>query len=503
MMHRRGFMAALLALGALPGRVSAQTEAGGVPFSRDWLKSEAEALAARPYRAAPLVPEGWRDLSYDQYRMIWFDHQNALWRDTGRPLEVDLFPAGLFFERPVEINTIENGMVYQVPFEIDNFDRTDQFPDLPVSDTMGYSGLRLRSELNRPGVFEEFMVFQGASYFRAIANGQTYGLSARGLAVRTADADGEEFPDFTRFFVEAPETGSSEYVVHAILDGPSVAGAYSFRIRGGRATEVEVEATLYPRVALDDVGLGALTSMFLFDDTNHIRFDDFRPAVHDSEGLLMWNGNGERIWRPLANPRDLQVSYFVDENPRGFGLIQRDRDIEAYADFEARYENRPSLWITPQGQWGRGSVKLVEIPADREIYDNIVAFWSPREPLPAGQAFDFAYGMNWGGEPDVIPDVAPVTNTRIGGNFDQLSTIVAIDFAPHPKLAADLSEYTHHINSGALTLSGGILQRHPGTGGLRLSFAFDPDEADAGEMRAQLRRDGELVSEVWLYRWTK
>ncbi|MEM7721774.1 MAG: glucan biosynthesis protein G [Pseudomonadota bacterium] len=501
-MNRRGFMAALAALAAAP-RPGWTAEGDGVPFSRDWLVAEAEALASRAYEPRPTVPDGWLDLDYDQYRMIWFNHQNALFRDSGRPLEVDMFPAGLFFEHAVEINTVQDGNAYRVPFNMEFFDTTDGFPNPPVDDTMGYSGLRLRAEMNSPGIFEEFMVFQGASYFRTIANGQTYGLSARGLAIKTGDPMGEEFPAFTRFFVEAPEVGATHYMVHAILDGPSVAGAYSFRIADGMPAHVEVEATLFPRVDLDNVGIAPLTSMFLFDDTNHIRFDDFRPGVHDSEGLMIWNGAGERLWRPLANHETLQISYFIDTNPRGFGLVQRDRDLESYGDFEARYDNRPTLWITPRGEWGPGSVQLVEIPADLEIYDNIVAFWRPRGTIPAGQRVDIAYDMAWGDEPPVLPEVAPVINTRIGGNFDQQSTVVAIDFGPHPALTGDLADYSHQINASNLTLSGGILERHPTTGGLRLAFSFDPEEASESEMRAQLRHQGEAVTEVWLYRWTR
>lgn len=503
-LSRRNFLSALSALAALAAVPrSASALAGGTPFSRDWLRGEAKALAARRFRPRPKVPQGWTGLSYDQYRMIWFDPRNAVWADSDRPLQVDLFPAGLYFEHAIEINTVQDGISRPLPFDIDLFDRSDQFPDLPVDETMGYSGLRLRAELNTPGIFEEFVVFQGASYFRAIADGQTYGLSARGLTLGTGDADGEEFPDFTRFFIEAPADGDDAFVVHAILDGPSVAGAYSFRIARGQPTTVQVDATLYPRRDLTEVGLGPLTSMFLFDETNHIRFDDFRPAVHDSEGLLIWNGAGERLWRPLANPMTLQISYFVDEDPRGFGLMQRTRDIEAFADFEARYDNRPSLWITPQSDWGAGSVQLVEIPADREIYDNVVAFWHPRDPIPAGTRYDFSYGMAWGGTPVKLPDVAPVTNTRIGGAFDQVRQVVAIDFADHPELAGDPAGVTHHISASALTLSDGILERNPGTGGLRLGFSFDPNEAPESELRAQLRRGSRLISEVWLYRWAR
>ncbi|QBY02721.1 glucan biosynthesis protein G [Rhodophyticola sp. CCM32] len=503
-MPRRTFLTALAAAAALPKKLRAELVRREQPFSTDWLWAEAEALATRPYQPMPEVPAPWRDLTYDQYRMIWFNSQRGIWTDTDRPLHLDLFAAGLYFPRAVEVNLVENGIAQTLGFDIGLFDRTDQFPDLPVDETMGYSGLRLRAELNTAGIFEEFMVFQGASYFRAIANGQTYGLSARGLALGTGDAEGEEFPDFTHFWVEAPEPGDDTHVIHALLDGPSTTGAYSFTIRAGRPTSVQVHATLFPRRDLEHVGLAPLTSMFLFDETNHIRFDDFRPAVHDSEGLLIWNGAGERLWRPLANPRNLQISYFIDDGPRGFGLMQRSREVEGFADFEARYENRPSLWIMPHGDWGQGSIELVEIPADREIYDNIVAFWRPREVIPAGEGFDFSYDMEWGTQPRNLPDVAVVTNTRIGGAFDQTRQVVAIDFEDHPALRGeDFSDIVIHLSASALTLSEGVLERNPGTGGLRLAFSFDPAEAEASELRAQLRREGRQISEVWLYRWTQ
>ncbi len=501
-MTRRSFAAALAALAAGSALARGELVMSEAPFSRDWLLQEAERLAKSPYQPLPDVPKAWRDLTYDQYRMIWFNSQKAIWADEPRPLQLDLFAAGLYFDRPVQIAIVENGVARTLGFDISLFDRTDRFPDLPIDDTMGYSGLRLRAELNKRGIFQEFMVFQGASYFRAIANGQTYGLSARGLALRTGDADGEEFPEFTHLWVEAPEGGGEVFTVHALLDGPSTSGAYSFEITPGSPTAVEVQVALFPRVDLDHVGFAPLTSMFLFDETNRNRFDDFRPAVHDSEGMLMVNGNGETIWRPLSNPRTLQVSSFVDENPLGFGLIQRNRRADDYADLEARYENRPSLWITPHGEWGQGAVRLVEIPADLEIYDNIVAYWRPRDPIVAGTAHHFSYGMVWGDAPAGRPDVARVINTRIGKDFDQSKTVCAIDFADHAAFADGPESLTSYVNTNRGSASAGILQRNPGTGGVRLAFSFEPGEAEAVEMRAQLLRDGAPISEVWLYRWT-
>ncbi|WP_241523912.1 glucan biosynthesis protein [Oceaniglobus indicus] len=503
-LNRRTFIAACAAFAAAtrPGQAYNELVSHEAPFSVDWLRAEAERLSQSRFQPAPMVPEAWRNLSYDEARLIWFRSDRAIWHDEPRPLQLDLFAAGHLNERPVEVNLVVDGTAKTLAFDRALFDATDKFPDPPIDATMGYSGIRLRTPLDKPEIFREFMVFQGASYFRAIGNGQIYGLSARGLALRTGDEGGEEFPTFSRFYVEAADPGDTTFVVHALLDGPSVTGAYSFEITPGLPTRVGVTATLFPRVDLDHVGLAPLTSMFLFDETNRHRFDDFRPAVHDSDGLLMLNGNGERLWRPLANPRTLEFSSFVDSDPKGFGLMQRTRDPEAFADLEAKYEARPSLWITPRGDWGEGAVRLVEIPADKEIYDNTVAYWRPRDVLAAGQRFDFAYDMAWGDDPAGVPDVARVINTRIGKGFDQVRVVCAIDFEDHPALAGDPDTITLYVNDGRGLLSPGILQRNPGTGGLRASFSFDPEGAGEIEMRVQLLRDGLPLSEVWLYRWT-
>ncbi len=477
------------------------------PFSRAWLEAEAKRLSRRDYKPMGLVPQEWRDLTYDQYRKIWFNSQKGLWTDTPRPFKVDFFHPGLYFPRPVDIAIVEDGEAQSLAFDFSLFDKSDKAPLLPLDDTLGYSGLRLRHELREKGKFEEFAVFQGASYFRAIGTGQNYGLSARGLAIDTAKGTGEEFPDFTHFWLEAPDPGDRMMKVHALLDSPSVTGAYSFRITPGLPAEMEVEAVLYPRKDLDHVGLAPLTSMFLFDETNRARFDDFRSAVHDSEGLMIHNGAGELLWRPLGNPRTLQVSSFVDEGPQGFGLMQRARRSEDFADLEAHYHNRPSLWITPGEDWGRGTVTLVEIPSEKEIYDNIVAYWRPREPLARGSEHRFTYRMDWGAEPPRPRDVATVLNTRIGKGYDKKVPyqIITIDFADHPAFGdseEDLDTLVRSISTVRGEVTEGVLQRNPGTGGVRLAFKYDPQEAMASDLRAQLFKDGKSVTEVWLYRWT-
>ncbi len=503
MITRRDTLAGLAALAAAPaGALPVFRDGTAHAFDRAWLEAEALRLSQSPHMPLPEVPEGWRNLTYDEYRMMWFNPQRGLWMDEDRPFKVDFFHPGLYFPRPVEVNVVEGGEAQTLEFDLSLFDMTDQFPDLPLDETMGYSGLRLRAALERPDIFTEFAVFQGASYFRAIGTGMNYGLSARGLAINTATEEGEEFPEFTRFWLEAPQPGDSMQVVHALLDGESCTGAFTFHITPGAVTRMEVEATLYPRVDLPHVGLAPLTSMFLYDQTNRAGHDDFRPAVHDSDGLLIHNGAGELLFRPLKNPANLEVSSFVDENPRGFGLMQRARDLADFEDFEAHYEDRPALWITPGEGWGQGSVQLVEIPSELEIYDNIVAYWRPRAGLSAGAEHRFTYNMEWSHEPPRPRDVARVLNTAIGGNWDRSRTLVSIDFADHPALADDPDTYTRIVRTNRGEVTEGVLERNPRTGGLRLTFAVNPGDYPSMELRAQLLQDDAPVTEVWLYRWS-
>ena len=473
------------------------------PFSRDTVIELARQLSTQDYAPRENVPQDWLDLTYDQYRDIRFPRENALWANTDRSYNVDFFAPGLYFPRATKVFSVKDGMAHPVPFDLAMFDKGKLVPDLTkTADTLGFSGLRLRTDLGHPEYKTEFCVFQGASYFRAIGIGQTYGLSARGLALKTANPMGEEFPDFTQFWLEAPGPDQTNMVVHALMDSPSVTGAYRFDISPGPACVMEVEATLFPRVDLENVGIGPLTSMFLFDQTNRNRFDDFRPAVHDTDGLMMWNGNGEVIWRPLANPVQLQVSSFVDTNPRGFGLMQRARQLSDFADLEALYHNRPGLWVEPKGDWGEGAVTLVEIPTEEEIYDNIVAYWRPAKPMSAGQEVDLSYRLTWAADAPINGDLPKVLNTAMGKRLFGEGRLVVIDFEDSPLFDNGPDEIEVYLYSPHTELSEGVLQRNPATGGMRLAFSFDPGEQRHVELRAQLRKDGQMASEVWLYRWT-
>lgn len=505
---RRDFLATALALAAgsglgrraLAADAYGMTLAAPVPFEPAMIAAKARMLAAAAYVAPPQVPQGWLDLTYDQYRQIWFDTRNALWRGTGAAAQVEFFPAGLYFASPVTIHAVEGAQARQVTFETRVFDKTDKFPDLP-DEGMGYSGFRLLGELEAEGTFQEYAVFQGASYFRAIARGQKYGLSARGLAIGTGGANVEEFPFFSEFWIEAAAPGSPTVRLHALMNSPSVTGAYSFTIAKGETTVMEVEAQLFPRTEITEVGIAPETSMFLFDQTNRNRFDDFRDAVHDSDGLLMLNAAGEHLWRPLLNPLRLETSAFADNGPRGFGLMQRARDPGAFEDLEAQYEKRPSLWVEPLDNWGAGNVILVEIPSDKEIYDNIAAFWRPAEPLAAGSEHRFRYRLHWCALAPVEGPVARATDTRSGDRVFGDGRIFTIDFAPHPALGGDPAQLEAKVTVSEGTVASAVVLANPATGGVRLDFTVNAPDAAFYEMRAELWRDGQRISETWLYRW--
>ena len=512
-MLRRDILKSLAALTALPGSVLASNTEGEEPglqlgapepFDREALIARAEAMAAEAYTPRPQVPEDWRNLTYDQYRQIWFDSRNGLWEGTDLPQRVDAFPPGLYFPRPVAIHVVEGGSARPVLFDMGVFDTTDQFPDLTIDDTLGYSGLRLRADMTGTGKHTEYAVFQGASYFRGIGTGQTYGLSARGLALKTGDPQGEEFPDFTAFWIQKPGKGEPDITIHALMDSPSCTGVHSFVIRHGETLMMDISASIFARDTLDHVGIAPLTSMFLYDQTNRDRFSDFRPAVHDSDGLRIHNGNGEVIWRPLSNPATLQTSAFADNGPRGFGLLQRTRKFSDFADLEANYHKRPGIWVTPGEDWGQGSVSLVEIPADKEIYDNIVAYWRPVAPIEAGQRHDMTYRLDWGAEPAPRADMPlRVMNTSAGGSAFHEGLIFVIDFEDGPAVPDDLDTVTRLVRATAGEVTEGVLQRNPETGGPRLAFNFRPGDETFSEFRVQLRAaDGSALSEVWLYRWT-
>lgn len=476
------------------------TRAARYKFTPSTVVDLAKRTAASAY--VPHRLEGnsaLQQLSYDQYRDIRFKPEMAVWRNEQVPFRVELLPAGFLFQTPVKVSVVESGMASDLTGAPTMFALGPHVAKLLANQTLPLSGFRVRTLLNSRSVWDEFMVFQGASYFRAVPRGGQYGLSARGLAIRTAHPAGEEFPAFTQFWIERPGANSSGIVVHALLDSPSTTGAYRFSIQPGTETVMDVDVTLFPRVDLDNIGLAPLTSMFLFDESERTRIDDFRDEVHDSDGLQVVTASGERLWRPLRNPTELQTSAFTAEAPRAFGLVQRSRRISDYRDFEAKYETRPSAWIEPTSDWGKGSVDLVEIPTENETNDNVVAFFRPHYVVKAGKPWHVSYRLRWNNTPRITPSLGRATATRTGPTSDGKRRIFVIDFAGAGRNIEDLKL---DVGASAGKLSHPMLQQNPLTKGVRASFELDPAGSSLVELRLRLLRANRPITETWLYRWT-
>jgi glucans biosynthesis protein len=441
-------------------------------------------------------------LSYDQWRDIRFRPDHALWRDRGLPFEVQLFHPGLYFDRSVRVNVVEGGVARELRFSTELFDYGKNRFAHRIPKDVGWAGFRVHGALNRPDYLDEVIVFLGASYFRALGRGNVYGLSARGLALDTVEPTGEEFPAFVEFWLETPAPGADHVVVHALLDGPRVAGAYRFDVRPGAQTTVGVEAVLFPRLAVAKPGIAPLTSMFLFGENSRLRFDDFRPEVHDSDGLLVHFDGGEWLWRPIDNPTRIDTSGFRAVNPRGFGLIQRDRDFASYQDIETRSELRPSAWVEPRGDWGAGRVELVQIPSQSEFDDNVVAYWVPDAPFAPGSPVELAYTLSFYGDDPTRPPGGRVIATRADAGTLEGGRRFVIDFDGERLRALPDAEPPRAVLSVAAE-AGEVADHHvvrnPATRGWRLTFQLRPKTSAPIELRAYLAAGDEVLSETWSY----
>ncbi|MGE0053727.1 MAG: glucan biosynthesis protein [Hyphomicrobium sp.] len=474
------------------------------PFSADEIKEMARKLAASDYSLTSVeLPEPFNKLSYDQYRDIRFKPDQAIWRGQKLDTEIQLFPLGWLYDVPVEIWVVENGEARQLTADNHLFTLGPLVGKAaPDNAPFGFSGFRIHGPINRADYLDEYVVFQGASYLRAVGRGENYGASARGLAINTARAGGEEFPYFRGFWIEKPTPGQPGIVVHALLDSPSVAGAYRFIIQPGESTIMDVDVTLFTRKGIPHIGYAPLTSMYLFSPANLRRFNDFRPAVHDSDGLAVLNGGGERLWRPLINHKTLQISAFVDKDPKGFGLAQRKRNFHGYEDLEAHYEHRPTVWVEPKGAWGEGVIELIEIPVDVEIHDNIVVFWKPAKGLEGKTQYDFSYRLNWGEAVPAAWSGAWVDATRVGKAKEADKTLFVIDFTgPAVKDLRDMPVCDLTNSTGQV--ANVVVQKNPEVSGVRVSFELNPDGAELVELRCALKAGDQWISESWMYRWTK
>nr|WP_227417936.1 glucan biosynthesis protein G [Roseitranquillus sediminis] len=512
---RRSVLLGLTALAsglALPTRSGAQdADVAQEGFSFDTLSAAMKARAGERY-AEPETAEGFvGDLTYSQYRHIAFRPDRARWADGESPFRLQAFHLGWLFEQPVPVREVVNGAVQPFSFTADDFFYHGETENLVEDGATlpGVSGFRVNFPLNRADRFDEVVAFQGASYFRALGRGNAYGLSARGLAINTAMDGGEEFPRFSAFYLERPAPGARSVTVYAELDSESVTGAYRFVITPGRETAVDVTARLFFRDDVRHLGVAPLTSMFLYAEGNRSRFDDYRPQVHDSNGLQVRRANGDILWRALANPPRLGTSYFAETSPTGFGLHQRDRRFDEYQDAEARYEDRPSVDVDLLGDWGEGAVRLVEIPSDLEVNDNIVAYWVPRDGFAAGDEREYAYRLRWGMlAPDPEGDKAYVFETRTGvggasgvSNEDGSRKFV-VDFRggrlgqldPDAEVEGKLS-----VNRGDVVSL--TLHKLSGTDIWRFVADVVPEPNATMELVAFIEGYGDKLSETWLYQW--
>jgi glucans biosynthesis protein len=515
-LSRRALLGGALSLPVASALAQQGAAPAPTPFRYEDVVRRARDLAGAPFDATvPPLPEPLNRLDFDAYRDIRFRPERAFLGSAGGPFRMHMFHLGFLYTRPVTVNVIRDGVPTPIPYQPQLFDygRTKIERPLPVN--LGFAGFRLHYPLNNPRVFDEVIAFLGASYFRFLGRDQRYGLSARGLALNVEAKEvqnPEEFPVFREFWVEASPAGTDRAIVYALLDGPSITGAYRFEIYPGAETTLDIGVTLFPRRSLTSVGVAPLTSMYFQGENDRHAIDDFRPEFHDSDGLMTHTGAGEWIWRPIRNPTRKWISRFSDNNPRGFGLMQRDRSFESYQDLEAVYHRRPGYWVEPTGSWGEGWVDLVEIPTANETHDNIVAYWTPKQPYEPGQEIAFGYRISAVGSTDDMHPGGKVVNTyqtppRASGSAepgDPTTRRFLIDFA-----GGDLEFYlgdpalvqvVPSTSAGRITHTSVVSNGH--TRGFRAAIDLKLDAGQTAELRAFLRAGDKTLTETWAYPWT-
>jgi glucans biosynthesis protein len=485
----------LLASATLPARAQDQ------PFTFASVETMAAKLATGTYKEPASIQGDMRRLSYDQFRALRAKPDAALWRGSKSLFHLEFFPAGFIYEKPVQIAILEGGKASPVSISPDQFDWSDTGLETPPKD-VALAGFRVTYPLNRPDKFDEVIAFLGASYFRAIGRGQYYGASARGLAIDTGIGRPEEFPTFRAFWIVTPADGASELTVWALLDSPAATGAFSFVVRPGARTVAETHAVLFMRTDVELLAVAPLTSMFFAGKASPPR-DDYRPEIHDSDGLFTITGANERIWRPLSNPAALAVSTFTENNPKGFGLLQRERAFAAYQDSAANLQARPGLWIEPKENWGDGEVRLVEIPSQSETNDNIVAFWVSRTPARKGERKEYNYRLSALDDEAALSPQGRVIATRAGAvPYAPKQRRMAIEFA-----GGDLDALApEQPVSANVSLTGARVVRTyveplPSQKSWRLFIDFEPDGKKPVDIRAALGLREQVLTETWSYVW--
>lgn len=473
---------------------------------------KARAKAEEQYQPVPRVPGFLRDLSYRAYQSIRFNPEAALWREGRSRFQVMMVPPGSYYTHTVKLNEVDADGVKPIPFDKSGF----SFPDAELAKRipadLGYSGFKLTYPMGGGKEQNQFLVFAGASYFRGVGAENQFGLSARGIAIDTGLPSGEEVPSFVEFWLERPGGGSDRMRVYGLLDGPSVTGAYRFDIHPGATTRIDVTAELFYRNPVEQPGMAPLTSMFYYGENTVRPPGEWRPQVHDSDGLLIHDeGAGEWLWRPLVNPSRLRLSYLQVNRLSGFGLIQRDTDFHQFEDAEARYDQRPSAWVAPRQGWSDGEVVLVEIPTDSETNDNIVAFWKPKEPAQEGDHRKLAYSIHFGNDNVSGQDTGRALQTfvgdgnRAGGGNEEGAYRIIVDFAGGPLEnlkpgAAVVSHVSEGSGNGdAVDIIEHFVEYVEADGNWRLSMLVRPVGEGDPVLRGRLTLDSEPLTETWTY----
>lgn len=517
-----GATATLAALGFAPEALAQQGLKLGQAedFTFEALKARAKQMAAQPYQAPPNPqPDVLQRIDYDAHGKIRFKPEMALWANGPSSWPVTFFHLGRYFQKPVRMHVVEAGRAREIVYDESYFEMPANSPAHELQTGTGFAGFRLQeSRSGHPGRKGEtldwkrndWVAFLGASYFRAIGELYQYGLSARGLAVDPAVAGKtEEFPDFTHVWLETPQEGAEYVTLYALLSGPSVAGAYRFRMHRGKGVTMQIETAIHLRKDVSRLGIAPLTSMFWYSETVKQTAVDWRPEVHDSDGLALWTGSGERAWRPLNNPPRTIASAFTDNNPRGFGLMQRDREVGHYLD-GVSYERRPSLWVETEGEWGKGSVQLIEIPTDDEIHDNIVAMWVPEASARAGSSYTYRYTLHWVADEPFPTTLGKVVATRLG-NGGQPGTARAkgvrkfmVEFLGPALEALPIGvkpEVVLSSSRGKFSYIFAEAVPDDVPGHWRAQFDLAVGGSEPVEMRCYLKAGDTVLTETWLYQY--
>lgn len=521
---RRQFVASLSALGtailAAPRDAFAQQPVPPTPgtapaptprFGYQDVIRKARELAGLPHEAnPPALPDALAKLDFDSYRDIRFRPDKALLTAQG-PYRMHMFHPGFLFTRPVTVNIVRDGIAAPVPYSATLFDYGKNKFERALPTTLGFAGFRLHYPLNDPRVQDELVSFLGASYFRFLGRKQRYGLSARGLAISAGSVTGEEFPVFRDFWIEQPAADAERAVVYALLDSPSATGAYQFFIYPSTNTVCDVTATLFMRKPNVKLGIAPLTSMFFIGENDRRFNEDYRPELHDSDGLLMKTGAGEWIWRPLRNPKEFSVSVFTDNNPKGFGLMQRDRIFEHYQDLDLAYELRPSYWVEPRENWGEGTIELVEFPTNDETNDNVTAYWVPKAPAEQGREIVYGYRITALADEMAMHPGGMALNTyqtqaKALGSSETIgpgTRRFIVDFT-----GGDLAYYMNEPDKVQIvpTATNGKILRtflvpNPKIDGFRAGIDVQLEKGQSTDLRAFLKSGNRALTETWTFPW--